>query len=178
MAVNVNQILVGAHASLSVGAYSSTKGATTLTEVGATAGGVTIDPKTELYMVEIDQKLGKVAAIPKGREPEIKVKLLEATIENLRVALALPSTAVTGTAPNQTLNYDLSAGEQYYQIQLVGKGLGTNKTRTITIWRAFIKDVAPIKFAKDDVQGLDITLGICEDLASSTQPDSIRLVES
>jgi len=173
MAPTVSKILVGAHATLSIGAYVASKGAGTLTEVGSTLGGVQIDPKTEHYMVEIDQRLAAVAAVPKKREVEVKVKLMEATLANLQTALAQVAGALSGTA---TLLYDLSAAELYYQVQLVGKGAGAG-TRTVTFWKAFIKDLGAWAFQKDNAQSLELTLGICEETTGSGV-DSIRVVDT
>jgi hypothetical protein len=174
MAPTVSKILVGAHATLSIGPYLTGQVSSTgLTEVGSTFGGVQIDPKTEHYMVEIDQRLAAVAAVPKKREVEIKVKLMEATLANLQNALAQTSGALSGT---NTLRYDLSAAEVYFQMQLVGKGAGAG-TRTITFWKTFIKDMGTWAFQKDAAQALEVTFGVVEETTGS-QSDSIRVVDT
>lgn len=172
-------ILVGAASSVKMGAYVSLKAAATLSDVGFTIGGVMFDPTVELHQVEVDQQLGVLAAQPKKRDVEVKFKLAEATIENLRLVLAQPTGNVTGTTPDFTLYYDASAVAQYYQLQIIGPGLGTGSTRTITMWKAYVKDVAAITMQKDGEQALDMTLGLCEDVSSTTTPDSfLQIVET
>lgn len=176
MAGTTSNVLVGAASTVKFGAYVSDHAPATLSDVGFTMGGVMFDPTVELHAVEVDQYLGTLAALPKKRDVEVKMKLAEATIENLRLALAQPTGNVTGTAPNETIYYDGSAVAQYYQIEIVGPGLGTNSTRTITMWKAYIKDVAAITMQKDAEQALDLTLGLCEDVTSVTNPDSFMTI--
>lgn len=166
-------VLVGPASSVTIAAYVASNGAGTHADVGFTNGGVTIDPKTELHMVEVDQKLGQLAALPKKREYELKIPFSEATLENLRLILAQPTANITGTAPNQTLIVDASAVAQYYQIKLITAGLGTNSTRTVTCWRAFVKDMDSWTFKKDANQMPAATFGLLEDTTSATTQGSI-----
>lgn len=178
MAGTAANILVGAPSLFKIGAYVTSKGAATLSDVGFTMGGVTIDPKTELHLVKVDQKLGTLAALPKDREYDLKVKLSEASMENLRIALAQPSANLTGTAPNQTLLLDGSAVEQYYQLQFVGPGLGTNKSRTVTCWKAAVKEMGGWPFKKDSAQDLDLTFLLCEETTGSGADSILKAVET
>lgn len=159
-------VLVGAPATFKFANYVTARAvASTYTDVGLTQDGVTIDPKIELHEVVVDQFLGKIAAIPKARDLEIKAKFAETSIENMRAALAQPAANITGTG---ALRYDASAGEQYYQIQIIGKGLQALGLRTITVWRAFVKDVGSWMFKKDANQAFDMTFGVCEETTGST----------
>jgi len=171
-------IFVGAPVTVKIGAYVTAKGAATLSDVGFTMGGVTFDPKVELHQVEVDQKLGILSALPKKREYELKMKLMEAIPSSLAIALGQPTTNVTGTSPNQTLSIDASAVEQYHQIQLVVPGGGTNKTNTITIWKAAVKEMGGWMFKKDGAQELDLTWLLCEETTGSGTDSIAKSVNS
>lgn len=173
-------VLVGAVSSVKIGAYVTAKGAATLSDVGFTTKPLTFDPKSEFFLFSPEQNLGNVIAVPKMRDVEIKIELAEATIANLTTALAQPTTNQTGTAPNQTLAFDASAAALYYQLQFVGPGLGTGLTRTVTCWKAYVKDMGSWAFSKEGAQILPLTLGLCEETTGSTaSPSSFcKIVES
>jgi hypothetical protein len=176
-ALDVTKIVVGAHSKIEVAPWVTAKGAGTFADAGASNGGLTFEEKVEHHMVEIDQRLGPVSAHPKKREGEIKVKYSQAEIDNLRIALGKPSGSVTGTPPDFTFKSDFSATEQYYQIKVTGKGLGTTKVRTWTFWRCFAKAMAPIPQKKDSEQFFEVTFGVLEETTGSGT-DSWQVVES
>lgn len=159
-------VLVGAASTFKFANYVTARAvASTYTDVGLTQDGVTLDPKIELHNVVVDQFLGNLAAVPKARDLEVKTKFAETSIENIRAALAQPATNITGTG---ALRFDASAAEQYYQLQIVGKGLQALGVRTITIWKAYVKDVGSWMFKKDANQALDMTFGVCEETTGTT----------
>lgn len=170
-------VLVGAPSTFKIAAYLTAK-ATSLTyvDVGYTSGGVTIDPKTELHQVMVDQALGTLAALPKTRDLELKVKFAEANLANVQYGLAQATANLSGTS---TLIMNASDPEIYYQLQVVGKGLGAGGVRTITFWKAYVKDMGAWMFKKDSAQEIDITYGICEETTGSTTSGSyFRAVET
>lgn len=184
--ITPGQIIVGAHSYLAIGAYVAARGAGTLADFGSTIGGVTLDVKTTLHEVVVDQALAPVSAVPTKRDFEMKFKLAEGTIgvlasatnANWQLAFAQAGSAVTGATPNFTLKVDPNSGEIYYQVQLIAKGLGTTKTRTVTFWRAFVKAVGSIPFKKDAEQYLDLTLGLLHESDVASGVDIFRLVET
>lgn len=166
-ALDVRLIIVGAHSKLELAPYVTAKGAGTFTDAGSSIGGATLEEKVEHHLVEIDQRLGAVMAVPSKREVEVKVKLAQGELDNLRLALGIPSAGLTGTPPNLTLRSDLSRGELYFQARLTGKGLGTTGVRTWTGWRSYAKALAAIPFKKDAEQSYELTLGVCEETTGS-----------
>jgi hypothetical protein len=176
-ALDVSKVVVGAHSKLEAAPYVTAKGAGTFVDLGASIGGATIEQKVEHHMVSLDQRLGDVMAVPKRREVELKCKLAQSEIDNLRTGLGLPTTAVTGTTPNFTIKSDLSEAELYFQLKLTGKGLGTTGVRTWTFWRAFAKAIAPIVNAKDAEQAFEVTFGILEE-TTGTGTESWMAVET
>lgn len=159
-------VLVGAPTTIKFAAYIASKVVSlTYTDPGFTNGGVSIDPKTEHHLVVVDQHLGNLAAIPKARDLEIKVKLAEGTLSNLQYALAQATGNLSGT---QSLFFNASDPEIYYQLQIVGKGNGATGVRTMTVWKAYLKDMGSLMFKKDAAQEPDLTFGICEETTGST----------
>lgn len=177
MAFDITKILVGANSLFKLAPWVTAKGAGTFVDVGATLGGVSLAPKTDYHQVFIDQRLGPVSAIPIKREYEVKVKMLQADMENLRFATGQPAANKTGTPPNETLKIDFSAVEQYYQGQFVEPGIGSTKTRTVTLWRCYPKDLAPIPAKKDEEQAYELTVGVLEE-TTGTGVDSILIVDT
>lgn len=164
-------VLVGAPASIALAAYVTAKGTATYTDVGWTIGGVTIDPKVELHMVEVDQKLGQLAGIPKKRELEVKFRFAEATVENLRIILGQATANITNAGANYTLLADASAGEQYVRMKIIGKGLGTTASRTVILYKTAVKNIGSWMFKKDDYQSPEVTFHVFEE-TTGTGTDS------
>jgi len=160
------KVLVGGPTSFKIAAYLPSKAVSlTYTDVGFTDGGVSFDPKTEHHLVTVDQHLGNLAAIPKARDLEIKVKFAEGTLTNLQYALMQATANLSGTS---SLFINASDPELYYQLQVVGKGDGATGVRTMTVWRAFVKEMGALLFKKDAAQEHDLTWGVCEETTGST----------
>lgn len=176
MAGTAANVLVGAPSTFKIAAYLTAKAVSlTYVDPGYTNGGVTFDPKTELHMVNVDQTLGSLAAIPKARELEVKVKLAEGNLANLQYGFAQATANLSGTS---ALFIDASAPEVYYQLQIVGKGLGATAVRTITIWKAFLKDMGSWMFKKDASQEPDLTFGVLEETTGATTATFMRVIET
>lgn len=178
MAGDRDKIVVGAHATFSIGAYVTAKGAGSLTDVGFTGDGVSFKATVEHKMVEVDQHLAPIRAVPIKREYELKIRLLETQMEHLRVLLGQPAANLTGIFPDETLVVDDDAAEQYHQIALVDTGLGTTKVRTSTFWRAFVKDLAEIPIKKDEMKFLEATFGILKETTGTGSDDIAKIVET
>ena len=165
MAGTTANVLVGGASKVELAAYISSKAvSSTYTDIGYTMGGVTVDPKVELYNVEVDQALGVLAAIPKKRDLEIKMRFAEVNAENLLFALGLPTASITTNgSTNSTLSLTASAGETYYQLRLTGKGTRGAGVRTCIFWKTITKDLGTLMFKKDDTQGPEVTFQVCED---------------
>ncbi len=150
---DIQNIIIGAPASLSVSPYVAARGAGTFYDLGYTIGGIIIAVKRDRYKVSPDQFLGSVLSEPIKAEFQIKGKMLEGMLKNLSYALGMdPATYVTGTDPNFTFKYNMSERALYHQIKVVGRGLGTTKVRTFTAWRSVFLDVEDIPWKKDGEQ--------------------------
>ena len=168
MAGTTANVLVGGASKVEVAAYLASKAvSSTYTDIGYTMGGVTIDPKIELYNVEVDQALGILAAIPKKRELEVKMRFAEVNLENISILWNSPTVVVTTSSNTGTMALMASAGEQYVQLRITGKGTRGAGSRVCTFWRAVPKDLGTLLFKKDDIQGPEVTWQICEDTSGT-----------
>lgn len=180
MAVDIKKMAIGA-ATLSIGDWVTTGGAGSLTDVGATQEGSMLAEATEFFDVEIEQAQGIVRSVPTKRTPTIKAKLVEADLDKLQRLLHQPTTNLTGTSPNRTLLVG-EAQEAYHQIQIVSKGIqgssGVAGTRTITVWRAVVKNIGETAYAKGGLQTRDVEIAILEDLSVTTADKLYKIVDS
>ena len=168
MAGTTANVLVGGASKVEVAAYISAKVVSlTYTDIGYTMGGVTIDPKIELYNVEVDQALGILAAIPKKRDLSVKMRFAEVNLENINILWNSPTTVITTTSGTGTMALMASAGEQYLQLRITGKGTRGAGTRTCIFWKSVPKDLGTLLFKKDDTQGPEVTFQICEDTSGT-----------
>lgn len=181
MAVDSKKIAIGAGV-LSVGAYVAAGSAGTLTDVGLTKEGTELAFKvTKAEVGNGEQVFGPQLAVPTDVEMELKAVLGEADIDKLQWIFSQPTANLTGTAPNRSLLLG-EPTEDYRQVQLVTKGIkGTNGTaasRAFTGWKAFVKSVEPIKYAKAAEQLYSVTLGFCEDVTVATADKFGKLVDT
>jgi hypothetical protein len=177
MAGTVANVLVGGASQVAVATYISSKVVSlTYTDIGYTSGGVTIDPKIELYNVDVDQALGYLAAIPKRRELEVKMRFAEVHLENINLLWNSPTIVITTAATTGTMALMASAGEQYYQLRVIGKGTRGAGTRTATFWKAVPKDLGNLLFKKDDMQGPEVTFQICEDTTGTNTTATFGMI--
>ena len=83
---------LGAAAQLKIGAYGA--GAAAAVDVGRTSGGVEFSLEREMKQVDTDQDPGPTATKEIRRVGKLKFNLAEVTLENLAIALNLPTTSV------------------------------------------------------------------------------------
>jgi hypothetical protein len=168
MAGTQGNVLVGGASQVAIATYISSKVVSlTFTDIGFTTGGVTIDPKVELHNIDVDQALGYIGAVPKRRDMEVKMRFAEVHLENLALIWNSPSVVVTTAATTGTFAMQASAGEQYVQLKIVGRGTRGAGVRTAIFWKAVPKDFGTLMFKKDDLQGPEVTFQICEDLSGT-----------
>ena len=86
---------LGAAAQLKIGAYGAGEAAGV--DVGRTEGGVEFWIEREMVHVDTDQDRGPTAIKEVRRLGKIKFSLAEPTLENLAIALNLPTTAVAAS---------------------------------------------------------------------------------
>ncbi len=161
MAVSTANILVGA-ATVSIGDYVTAGGAGTLTDVGHTNGPVTLAPTFSDFEVKSERAFGTLKRIPLDATYKLKIPLMEATLEHMRIVNRQAAAQLTGTPPNEILALS-DPQEQYQQISIVGPGLGTTSLRTITLWRCIVAELGEIQFAKGEKVVFDVTFDVLYD---------------
>lgn len=164
---DIQNIIIGAPASISIAPYVAARAAGTFYDVGYTMGGIKIAFKRDRFNVSPDQFLGDVLSEPIKAEYSISGKLLEGMLKNLSLLLGMdPATYVTGSDPNFTFKWNASERGVYHQVKVVGRGLGTTKVRTGTGWRLVAAELEPIELKKDGEQAYAFTLKGLEESAT------------
>jgi hypothetical protein len=178
MAGTVANVLVGGASLVEVATYlTNTIVSSTYTDIGYTMGGVIVDPKIELYNVEVDQTLGILAAIPKKRDMHVKMRFAEVNLENISMIWNSPTAVLTTAATTATFAMMASAGEQYVQLRITGKGTRGAGTRKVVFWRAVPQDLGTLMFKKDDAQGPEVTFQVCEDRSGANTTATFGMIQ-
>ncbi len=156
-------ILVGA-ASMSL----SDDSGTTWKDIGYTQDGVKLEYSATFQDIEVDQELLPVKKVKTSEKISITVNMAEATLENYRIALGLPDTALTTdtTAKTKTLTLLPNFTLPEHQVKLVGKN-PDGLDRTVTIFRVVSTGNVSTAYTKNGVQLIPVTL---EALATDTEP--------
>lgn len=178
MAQVIANTLIGAPTTISVGPYVADKGAGTLVEVGHTRGGVSIKQNTEHREIETDSTLAPHRAVPIKRGYEVKFTMMEMTIVNLLFALGQLASNKSGIDPDFTLEVNDNDGEIVHQLEIVGLGLGTLGVRTITAWRAVVKDIAEIVWQKAEERVYEVTLMLLHEETGTGNDNIMQVVET
>ena len=178
MAKSILNTLIGAPTTISVGPYITAKGAATLVEVGHTRGGISIKQNTEHREIESDDALAPQRAVPIKRGYEVKWTMLEMTIANLLFALGQLPANSSGTPPNLTLEVNDNDGEILHQLEIIGAGLGTLGIRTITGWRAVVKDISEIVWQKGEERAYEVTLMLLHEETGTGNDNILKVVET
>ena len=162
MAVTATRLLVGARDVQVDAVY-----------VGGLSGGVQLLYAAELFKHKVDQHLGTVAVDKIDEEIRIKFTMSEATLENLRIAMAQPSWALS-TAATDILNI----GSQRilpaaHSVIITGKAPGTDQTRTITIPKAIVEEGGTHAYTKDGRTEYEVTM-LC--LVDTTKAEGFQVL--
>ena len=149
MAVNADNILIGA-------ATVSLNG----TDIGYTQGGTTVRYESTPVDVDADQANGIVR---KGRAMErtnVIVRLLEVSLEQLRLAMMLPSANLSGST--LTLGYNGSCWTDEVSITLVGPGPNCG-TRTFTFTKGVSMGTREYNMQRDAPTQFEVDMEVLKD---------------
>lgn len=134
------------------------------TDIGATAGGVTVDMQDKFQDVEVDQVAGVVAKGITTRTMTVKTQLAEATLENLQIAWNQSKPVTTDAqAGTKTLGIGLDLVPPYHALTFIGPGPG-GKQRTFTVHKA-VTSGASYDIAKDKPGFYSVTFECVPDLS-------------
>ena len=102
MATDATKIIVGA-GTFSIGDYTSSGGAGSLTDVGHVKSPFELGSSYENFDVTTERATGIVKTVPLNDSYTLKVYMHEATGEHMRIILGQPSARLSGTSPDDTL---------------------------------------------------------------------------
>jgi hypothetical protein len=149
---------LAASAFVKIGNYGSNEAA--CADLGRTDGGVSLVLDRDVKIVETDQDIAGVAAKETKRVHKIKFKLAEATLENLAVAMNLPTTALAGGV--LSLGSVDADGELYRALYLNVDG-PNGATRKYWFPKCVIIGNASHEYKKDEHSKVEIEVQILWD---------------
>ena len=153
MAVNANNILIGA-------ATVTLNGV----DVGYTRGGTSVRYESESVDVDADQANGIVR---KGRAMErqyVTIRLLEVSLEQMRIAMMFPSASLSGST--LTLGYNGSCWTDEITVVLVGPGPNCG-TRTFSFTKGVSLGTREYTMARDNPVEYEVELEILKDTSGN-----------
>jgi len=166
MALDATNIIVGA-GTFNIGAYVAAGGAGTLADVGHTSAANELAAEFENTDFESERAQGIVKTVPSKTGYTLKIPIMQAESEMLRIALAQPAANQTGTGENLTLRVGARV-EQYHQATIVTTGVGTTGVRTLTFWKLQAIAVDAIQYGKNALQQFIVTFRVMFDDSVTT----------
>jgi hypothetical protein len=147
----------------------------TLFSVGYTLNELSFDPTIEDMSVDVEQRISPANSFIVGSKMALNVDLAQNNLQNMRLAMALSSANLTGSANGALLTFN-DPSDENLQAQFVVKGPGTGTTHagtltdTYTFWNCKARLKGPITFGKKIVQKISLSLIILpEDLIGTTE---------
>jgi hypothetical protein len=131
--------------------------------LGALDGGVEHRHTRTLIEHEVDQRLGIVGADVISERHEVTLHCKEATLENLRIAMAQPASALSLS----TLSFGSNRTVSEHVVNLFGKAPGTGKTRKVHLNRAVVINSGSHSYLRGAATILDMTFLCLEDLTQA-----------
>lgn len=177
--VNPTCVIEGA-AEVLVGPYGAAQGE--CTSIGSTDGGVMLTVGNEYHDVEVDQSKVPIDTKLDKRTAKLSCDMAEATLANLALAMALPTTAVAGNV--------VSVGLQEPEnktIYIIGPA-PNGAVRTIHVFKAKVTGSPEMAYRKDEkvivpleitaipdfTQGAGKELMTITDAAEDTTPPTVK----
>jgi hypothetical protein len=165
-------LIYGAPEYVKIGPYGTAEGA--CTNIGFTDGGVEIIPKLSIEKRRVDQRLGAVEADAKEADFSLKITLAEVSLDNLRLAMGLPASALVGSV----LSVGSNIGVQKLTVYIKGPGPGAdNATRHVQVQKCYVDGPDGIKMNKAK-QVLQITLELLEDTTQAAGEEWMKITDA
>jgi hypothetical protein len=173
--------IVGGAGVLSGGDYVTAGGAGTLLDWGHQSAPLEVAPEFENQDFESERAQGPVKTLPSKTGFTIKVPLMQAEAELMRVAFGQPAANKSGSAENFTLRIG-DRVEQYHQVTIVTAGVkgptGVAATRTVTFWKLQIVSCEPVTIGKAVLQQYIATFRVMRDDSVSTADKYFKQVDT
>ena len=167
--VNPTKVIEGA-AEVLVGAYGAAQGA--CTSIGSTDGGVMLTVGNEYHDVEVDQSKVPIDTKLDKRTAKLSCDMAEATLANLALAMALPTTALAGS----TVSVGLQEPENK-TIYIVGPA-PDGKVRTIHVFKAKVTGSPEMAYQKDEKVVVPLEITAIPDFEQSTGQELMTITDA
>jgi hypothetical protein len=147
--------------------------------IGGTSGGVTMERKTTMVDLEIDQIVGSVRKVPSKDVITVTTTMAESTLANLQVAWGIATAPVVATTPaSETLDVGVVTSAIEHALVFVGPcPSGTYTSRTVTLHKAVSVATAKLSFEKDKEQAYQVTFDILPDLTQTAGSEYGTIVD-
>lgn len=129
-------------------------------DIGFTRGDITVTHTTTLKEIKATQQVGTVRAFRTDETMTLAMEMLEVTLENIRIALNLPSANLVGST--LTLGYDNSCNVEEPEIVLYGVGPSC-KLRTWTLYKCVASGDVAIANSAENEMVLPVTFIVLKD---------------
>lgn len=130
-------------------------------DVGFTRGGITIRYERTVIDIEADQADGTIRKSRSSEKMFVVVNLLEITLENLRLAMMLPTSALV--AGVLTLGSNDACFTDEVAITVVGPRNGACDIRTFAFTRGVVIGNIEYMFKRDDAVELKLEFEVLKD---------------
>lgn len=171
MVITNSNIIVGVGASLKIATAGTVEGSAT--DVGATEGGLEFSIEREYFEKTADQSINILEMIKTSEKPKFKVTLAETTLDNLRLAMDMPSGALAGST--LTFGGDATATELVIYANVISPSGGTRK---YTFHKCIPISAATHSAKKDDKTMIEMEFAIIADTTKSANEQIGTIVDS
>jgi hypothetical protein len=173
----VANLIYGKPDYIKIGSYGTAEGS--CTNVGYSDGGVNVkwNPKYTNRMV--DQVIGPVKANLDEVMAQVEITLAEASMDNLRLAMGLPSAAVSSSVMSIGANIGAPGSEpNYLTVYMQGAGPGgASATRHVKIQKCYSSGSVEEKFEKGK-KVYKITLDLIYDTTAAANQEYMVITDS
>lgn len=144
--------------------------------VGFTESGIECLETPSVKDITPDEMITVAKQIPTGIKYEIKMTLLEATIENLNRALAFASLSNPGLGI-KTLSVGSANALQEFALGIQGPSVGGSDDRVVTVWRVNSLAAVGNSYTRKDVTKVPVTFTALADTTKATNRDVYEIVD-
>lgn len=141
--------------------------------MGLTDGGIEVTPDRKIYEHRVDQAIGPIGASIVEESLKIKVNVAEASLANLAIAMAYPSTAVSST----TLSFGGNATATYLTLYINVNGV-SGGTRKYTIHKAIVSGGGKHKYVRNGITFVDVEFTAFQDLTKTANAQMGTIVDT
>jgi hypothetical protein len=153
-----------------VGAYGAAQGA--CTSIGSTDGGVMLTVGNEYHDVEVDQSKVPIDTKLDKRTAQLTWDMAESTLNNLALAMALPTSAVSGSV----VSVGLQEPEEK-TIYIIGPAPDSKK-RTIHVFKAKVTGSPEMAYRKDEKVVVPLEITAIPDFAQADGSELMTITDA